>query len=212
MQEPTKFCFACGQQNNLSAAFCQKCGLRYEKVSEPQPAPKEKSKPKNAQAFAIVGVVIVACWFVGSVYIAVSPKRQDPSDAYKATTPTPYSDSAASAPVASAERMVLDDAHVTAYVECTHREWKKYKIHFIVKKPGSPLLTPILRQAGNPRAYAVVVNGVDTGDDFAFSPNIAAFDSSGQIIDATFVSRPLNGNVALGYAYHDLIVKYERGN
>jgi hypothetical protein len=107
--------------------------------------------------------------------------------------------------------MVLDNAQVTAYVECTHQEWKQYKIRFVVKKPGSPLLAPILRQAGNPRVYSVVVNGVDTGDDFAFSSNIAAFNSSGDLIPATFVSRPLNGNVALGYAYHGLVVKYERG-
>jgi hypothetical protein len=111
-----------------------------------------------------------------------------------------------------AERMVLDNTQVTVYVECTNREYKQYKFRFVVKKPGSPLLAPILRQAGNPRAYSVFVNGVDTGDDFAFGPNIAAFDNSGDLIPATFVSRPLNGNVALGQAYHDLVVKYEQGN
>lgn len=108
--------------------------------------------------------------------------------------------------------MVLDNAQVTVYVECTHREWKQYKFRFVVKKPGSPLLAPILRQAGNPRVYSVFVNGVDVGDDFAFGPYIAAFDSNGAQIPATFVSRPLNGNDSLCLAYHDLVVKYEKNN
>jgi hypothetical protein len=113
----------------------------------------------------------------------------------------------------NAERMVLDNAQVTVYVECTNREWKQYKFRFIVKKSGSPLLTPILRQVGNPNAYSVVVNGVDTGDgDLAFSPNIAAFDRNGKLITADFNTRPLNGNEALGRAYYNLIAKYERGD
>jgi uncharacterized membrane protein YvbJ len=33
MQEPLKFCTHCGQQNGLSAQFCQRCGARYERES-----------------------------------------------------------------------------------------------------------------------------------------------------------------------------------
>jgi hypothetical protein len=103
--------------------------------------------------------------------------------------------------------MVMDNAQVTVYVECTNREYKQYKVHFIVKKPGSSLIAPIVRMAGISNPHSVVVNGVDTGDDFAFSPNMAVFDKNLELVQANYQSRPLNGNVALGYAYHDLVMK-----
>jgi ribosomal protein L40E len=193
-----RVCLYCGRHNNPDAQGCQDCGSQY---TVPTVAPKAKNNMLLIIAYGVLFLTVAALM---AVFMGPSSGRN--ANRTSSATPTPAT------AALSAERMVLDDAQVSVYVECTHREWKQYKFRFIVKNPGSPLLAPILRQAGNPRAYSVVVNGVDTGDDFAFSPKIEAFDKNGEIIDTTFVSRPLNGDVALGYAYHDLVVKYERGN
>jgi hypothetical protein len=67
--------------------------------------------------------------------------------------------------------------------------------------------------AGNPNVHSVFVNGVDSDNvGFAFSPNIAVFDKNLEVVAANYNTRSLNGNDALGDAYHDLILKYERGN
>jgi hypothetical protein len=197
MPEATKFCFHCGQQNNLSAQFCQKCGAKYE--GAPPPLASEVSV-RNPGLWVFIGLLGL---FFGGLLIIWSPRPTAPVATAKpmlTLSPTP---------TISAERMVLDNAQVTAYVECVDREYKRYKIRFIIKRPGSSLIAPILRQIGNPKTYSLFVNGVDTGDDFAFSPNMAAFDQNGELISTDFVSRPLNGDVKLGLAYHDLIVKYE---
>lgn len=216
MQGSIKFCPRCSTQNNLSAAFCQSCGVQFQAQHFPRSPQTWKS------AFSPMLVIVLAffgCCAVGSIAMLSRSDETSPrtslenSPASSSGTrrePTPTAPTLGSR--GGGERMVLDNAQITVYVECTHQEWRKYKIRFIVKKSGSPFLTPILRQIGNPKVYSVVVNGVDPGDDFAFSSNIAAFNSSGDLIPGTFVSRPLNGNVALGYAYHDLVVKYERGN
>jgi len=46
---------------------------------------------------------------------------------------------------------------------------------------------------------------------FAFSPNIAVFDKTIEIVTANYDTRSLDGYDALGDAYHDLVLKYERG-
>jgi hypothetical protein len=113
----------------------------------------------------------------------------------------------------AAERMVLDNEQVTVYVECTNREYKQYKFRLVVKKPGSPLIEPIVRMAGSPNIHSVFVNGVDSDTlGFAFSPNIAVFNKNLEVVTANYDTRSLNGNDALGDAYHDLVLKYERGN
>jgi hypothetical protein len=150
---------------------------------------------------------------IGSFKNKNSPSPSITLTSSSASSGATWTPAPSTAPSLSAERLVLDNSQVTVYVECTNREWKQYKFRFIVKKSGSPLLTPILQQVGNPNAYSVVVNGVDTGDgDLAFSPNIAAFDRNGTLITADFNTRPLNGNEALGRAYYNLIAKYERGD
>jgi len=124
-------------------------------------------------------------------------------------TPTASTSSA----TGGAERMVLDNAQVTVYIECTNREYKQYKFRFVVKKPGSPFIAPIVRMAGNPDVHSILVNGVDSDTvGFAFSPNIAVFDKNLEAVTATYNTRTLNSNDALGDAYHDLVLKYEKGN
>ena len=79
--------------------------------------------------------------------------------------------------------------------------------------PGSRFVAAILRMAGNPDAHSVVVNGVDSDRlGLAFSPNIAVFDKNLQAVPAIYDTRPLNSDDELGQAYHELVLKYEKGN
>jgi hypothetical protein len=196
------YCARCKAQNHISAAFCQACGAQF-LATTAEPA-RRVAKPLSTGAIVFLG--IFGCLIFGWISSLFQGNKTMQT---AAPAMTPFLAASTSSAAGGGERMVLDNARVTAYVECVNREYKQYKVRFIVKKPDSPLLAPILSQAGNPKAYSVFVNGVDTGDDFAFSPNIAAFNNNGDLIPATFVSRPLNGNVALGQAYHDLVVKYE---
>jgi hypothetical protein len=67
--------------------------------------------------------------------------------------------------------------------------------------------------AGNPDAHSVLVNGVDSDNvGFAFSPKIAVFDKNLQAVPANYETRPLNSDDELGQAYHELVLKYEKGN
>jgi hypothetical protein len=282
MQEPSKFCPACGAQNRISAQFCQACGSRAPVILATPVIQKQPKKQNGIALLIVCGVAVFGCAGLTAIISAVRSNKSVGSTSFATPTPTSIPTPALSpakhlaevkkllsgsygrgsyelatqhlnaiSPEAkeyeeaqrivseaskrlgreeraaeateqispytpdslAGERMVLNNTQVTVYVECTNREWKQYKFRFIVKKSGSPLLTPILRQVGNPNAYSVVVNGVDTGDgDLAFSPNIAAFDRNGKLITADFNTRPLNGNEELGRAYYNLIAKYERGN
>ena len=204
MQEPSKACPRCNTQNYEGAMFCYSCSFKF-------PDEEYQRDRRRRGATFIGGLAIVLALLGLGIYWA--RMSQSPVAENAKETASPVSTTSTSSAAVSAERMVLDNAQVTVYVECTNREYKQYKFRFIVKKSGSPLLTPILQQAGDPNAYSVVVNGVDTGDgDLAFSPNIAAFDRNGKLITADFNTRPLNGNEALGRAYYNLIAKYERGN
>lgn len=200
MKKKFKVCIYCGRHNNLDVQFCQGCGSRY---TMPTVAPKAKN---NMILIIAYGVLFLAVASLMAVLMRPSSGRN--ANLISSATPTPAT------AALSAERMVLDNAQVTVYVECTNREWKQYKFRFIVKKPGSPLLAPILRQAGNPpRAGIVYVNVTGTDNiGVAFSSNIAIFTSDGDMIPATFESHPLNKNDALGLAYHDLVMKYKKGN
>jgi hypothetical protein len=201
MQEPSKFCPRCNTQNYEGAMYCYSCSFQF-----PDATPARRAT-KLLSTGAIIFLGIFGCLIFTWISSWIRGDKTTTQTAGETASPAPTS------AAVSAERMVLDNALVTVYVECTNREYKQYKFRFIVKKSGSPLLTPILQQAGNPNAYSVVVNGVDTGDgDLAFSPNIAAFDRNGKLITTDFNTRPLNGNEALGRAYYNLIAKYERGD
>jgi len=203
MNEPFKLCPQCGEQNKLSAQFCQRCGATYKGAPPPTAPPKKKI---TMPPVILGGIAFLI--FVGLISWCAAPK---PNLTDRSTSPaTAYSTPAPMTPSASGERQVLDDQQVTIFVECTNREYRQYKVRFVVKKPGSPLIAPVLRQAGNPAARSVVVNGVDTDDDFAFSPNMAVFDKNLEPVQANYKSRPLNGDDALSRAYHDLVMKYER--
>jgi hypothetical protein len=116
-------------------------------------------------------------------------------------------------PAVNTERMVSDELNVMVYVECVDRQLRQYKLRFVIKQPGSALISPILRMAGNPDAHSVVVNGVDIEDgDFAFSPNIEVFDKNLQVVTANYNTQALNDDDVLGRVYHRLISKYEKGN
>jgi hypothetical protein len=58
MQEPSKFCPVCGQQNNLSAQFCQKCGIQYGETA-PEPAPEKKAEPASTRLPAVLAAIVV---------------------------------------------------------------------------------------------------------------------------------------------------------
>ena len=63
--EGIKYCPACKQQNNLSAAFCQKCGLQYtEAALEPPSEPAQKSIGTGT-ATAIAALIVFVLGFVG---------------------------------------------------------------------------------------------------------------------------------------------------
>src|SRR5262245_41924350 len=68
MQESFKFCPACRAQNNLSAQFCQKCGLQYTDTP-PQTSESERSEPSNK----ILGIVISILGFLFLSFIGIDP-------------------------------------------------------------------------------------------------------------------------------------------
>lgn len=95
MSEPTKFCFQCGQINNLNAQFCQKCGTRYEgpfPPVEPKPSVLTQISIRNP-VFWIVTVLVGL--FFGSVLILWLSKPTAPvahatvSPTLPIPTPTP---------------------------------------------------------------------------------------------------------------------------
>jgi hypothetical protein len=57
---------------------------------------------------------------------------------------------------------------------------------------------------------SIVVDSDNVG--FAFSPNIAVFDETLEVVTANYDTGTMNGNDALGDVSHDLVLKYERGN
>jgi hypothetical protein len=80
MQEPTKFCPACRQQNNLSAQFCQKCGLQY--TDAPSPPPAALSQPKRNSTLTTLLVVVVGgfgCCIASNFIAKLSPNKTAPS-------------------------------------------------------------------------------------------------------------------------------------
>ena len=204
MQPQIHICAQCRTQHDVEAQFCPACGghLTWQTFAPPK-------RSGRTSAFVIVAGSIVLLVALAAMF-PKNPQGITPADiAAGATSPTLRP--AASA--ARGERMVLDNAQVTAYVECTNREYKQYKFRFVVKNPGSPLIAPIVRMAGASNIHSVFVNGVDSDMvGFAFGPNIVVINKNLEVVPATYDTRVLNGNDALGDAYHGLVLKYERGN
>jgi zinc ribbon protein len=77
MQEPFKFCSACGAQNNLSAQFCQRCGARYDGA----PPPVAPAQPKQKSQLSTLFMLIVAgfgCCIVSGIISKLSPDKSTP--------------------------------------------------------------------------------------------------------------------------------------
>lgn len=79
MQEAYKFCSACGQQNNLNAQFCQRCGTRQVEappiVPEPEPEPQSFLEQKVSLRHPALWIVIgLLGALFGGVLIALFPK------------------------------------------------------------------------------------------------------------------------------------------
>jgi hypothetical protein len=179
---------------------------------------------RNTKAYGTLVTIVLALVFVlgsscnsdksASTTKSV-PISETKSGATPTTTGTPYAGFPSG--VGEGERMVLDNAQVTAYVKLVDSGERRYKVRFIVKKPGSPLIAPIVRAFGSRQIHSVIVGGVDCDEDFCFStPYVVDRDQNTHDVDAgrpylSLVSRQMNGNEALGKAYYDLILKYERG-
>jgi len=114
-----------------------------------------------------------------------------------------------------AERMVLDNEQVTVYVKCTNREEKQYSFRFVVKKPGSPLIAPIMERANNldvQDVHSVIVDGVDRDTQgFAFNLHHTILTKKLEFFAVSYGGGVLSGSDPLGNAYHDLVLKYEGG-
>lgn len=92
MQEPTKFCQACGQQNNLSAQFCQKCGLRYTDAPPPQtPAPEPKITRKHTGLWVFCGIMVLMTFALIGRKSEPQPSPAVGAGATSSPRPTPTS-------------------------------------------------------------------------------------------------------------------------
>lgn len=208
MQPQIHICPRCRTQHDSDAQFCPSCGTSL--IWQPFPPPKRSGLSPTTSNQLKFFAVVIAVILGGYALIGKSPKVE-PSASLSSVATSPTTTPTALS--TSLERMVLDDAQVTAYVERTHPEYKQYKFRFVVKKPGSPLIAPIVRMAGASNVYSVFVNGVDSDMvGFAFGPNIVVINKNLEVVPATYDTRVLNGNDALGDAYHGLVLKYERGN
>jgi zinc-ribbon domain len=78
MQEPSKFCSACGAQNNLSAQFCQRCGARYT-GAPPAPEPQRQRWLKDLKFPLRLAAAFFLCLMLGWIYNAFQRDKPTPS-------------------------------------------------------------------------------------------------------------------------------------
>jgi hypothetical protein len=90
MQEPFKFCSACGAHNNLSAQFCHRCGAGYVGVPPPVPPAYPQRRSSIAPLLIIVGALFSCCMVSGIVSL-INPKKTTPSTSVTLTrSPSPF--------------------------------------------------------------------------------------------------------------------------
>jgi hypothetical protein len=119
--------------------------------------------------------------------------------------------------VGDAELLVSENAQVTVYVKLVDSGERRYNVRILVKKPGSPLVAPMARAWGSNKIHSAFVDGVDNDDmGFCFGPpHIVDLKMNDHNLDdgrpyLSLISRKMNGMDALGKAYHELVLKYER--
>jgi hypothetical protein len=119
--------------------------------------------------------------------------------------------------VGDAELLVSENAQVAVYVKLVDSGERRYNVRILVKKPGSPLVAPMVRAWGSNKIHSAFVDGVDNDDmGFCFGPpHVVDLNMNDHNLDdgrpyLSLISRRMNGMDALGKAYHELVLKYER--
>jgi hypothetical protein len=119
--------------------------------------------------------------------------------------------------VGDEELLVSESAQVAVYVRLVDSGERRYMVRMIVKKPGSALLAPMARAYGSNKIQGASVDGVDHPVyGFCFGPpHVVDLNGNDHNLDdgrpyISLISRKMNGMDALGKAYHELVLKYER--
>jgi hypothetical protein len=87
MQEPFKFCPACGAQNHLSAMFCHACGAQATPVQAAPVIQKQPKKQSGNTLLIICGVVVFGCAGLTAIGSLMRSEKNAVSTSF--ATPTP---------------------------------------------------------------------------------------------------------------------------
>jgi Protein of unknown function (DUF3761) len=82
--EESKFCPACGQKNNASAQFCQRCGIRYESST---PTARPTPKKSNPNPGLLIFLAITAALLIAALLIQTAPPLPAPERAGLTNSP-----------------------------------------------------------------------------------------------------------------------------
>jgi hypothetical protein len=98
MQEPFKFCPACGAQNHLSAGFCHACGAQSPPVQAAPAIQKQPKKQSGNTLLIICGVMVFGCAGLTAIGSLMRPEKNAVSTSFATPTPSATPDGVADAP------------------------------------------------------------------------------------------------------------------